>query len=365
MKTLVLNGPNLNMLGSRQPDTYGTATLEEVMADLAGWASPRGVEIDPMQSNHEGELVEAIQTGGHDGIVLNPGALSHTSRALTDAILSVETPVVEVHISNIKERESWRAVTTVSEACVRTIYGRGTVGYRHALLHLLNRPHLGDAVRYGPAPDNIGDLSHGEGPLAVLVHGGFWRHEWERDTMESLTTDLSGRGFSTWNLEYRRIGTGGGWPGSAHDLLTALDDVPRLGLGHTEVLVVTHSAGFPTAVWAAARSTTKVAGMVALAPVTDLATHAASAGEGSAEAQRLLDSGAPATIEPTTYPVLVVHGQDDTLVPTDHSLALAERDDVQLAAVSGGHFELLDPERDHWSGAVDFLTELSHLSTAE
>ncbi|MBW3666537.1 MAG: type II 3-dehydroquinate dehydratase, partial [Actinobacteria bacterium] len=226
MRLLVLNGPNLDRLGTRQPEVYGSDTLSDVESMLVARTAGLGVEIETRQSNHEGELVDWVNRSGHDGILLNPGALSHTSYALADSIRSVPQPTVEVHISNVREREPWRAVSVVAPACVRSIYGRGTRGYVDAVRHLLNRAACPfETIRYGPHADNIGDLRHGGAGLVVLVHGGFWRHEWARDTMESLAVDLAKRGRHTWNIEYRRLGDGGGWPGSAHDVLMALDFV--------------------------------------------------------------------------------------------------------------------------------------------
>ena len=171
--------------------------------------SGMGVEVVTFHSNHEGELIHQIQRNDVDGIVINPAAYTHASRAIPDAISAVNTPVVEVHISNIKEREPWRAVSLVSGVCSATIYGRGLIGYQHALRHLVNRVAIPyETVRYGPESDQVGDLRVGGETLAVLVHGGFWRHEWTRDIMESIAVDLIQNGVSTWNIEYRRLGDG-------------------------------------------------------------------------------------------------------------------------------------------------------------
>jgi len=206
VKVVILNGPNLNLLGSREPQVYGSTTLDDLERQVWDWAASLGVEASFLQSNHEGELVEAIHlAAGADGIVINPGALTHTSRAIGDALHSVDAPAVEVHISNVREREPWRAVSLVSPACVRTIYGRGISGYRDAIRHLVNRaaaPH--ETRRYGPHPDNVGDLRLPKSDiagLAVLVHGGFWRQEYERDSTETLAVDLALRGWASWKIE--------------------------------------------------------------------------------------------------------------------------------------------------------------------
>ena len=354
MRVSVLNGPNLNLLGSREPDVYGSTTLGDLERQISEWAISMDVEVSFFQSNHEGELVDAIHGAvGDDGIVINPGALTHTSRALGDALQSVGVPAVEVHISNVREREPWRRVSLVSPACVRTIYGRGVAGYRDAIRHLANRaavPH--QTLRYGPHPDNVGDLrlpGPRIGGLAVLVHGGFWRQEYERDSMETLAVDLSKRGWATWNIEYRRLGNGGGWPGSAHDVKLALDhsrQIPEAeGVSRS---VIGHSAGGHLGLWASNRPTESPVGLsVGLAPVTHLSALAEAGGPGSGEAKRLLDSGAPTAIDapPRT---LLVHGDQDELVPVFHSTRLAETARVEV--FSGlGHFDMLDPAKEHWS----------------
>jgi acetyl esterase/lipase len=270
-------------------------------------------------------------------------------------------PAVEVHISNVREREPWRAVSFVSEAAVRTLYGRGFTGYRDALRHLVNRAAApAETLRYGPHPDNLADLrlpSTEAGGLVTLVHGGFWLQEWERDTMETLAVDLVGRGFATVNVEYRRLGDGGGWPGSGHDLSTALaflDRVPQLeGMSRG---VIGHSAGGYLALWAANRQRApKVDLVVGLAAVTDLEQLSQSDGAGRAPAQTLLDFGAPGQVEVGPVPALLVHGAEDGLVPPPPSDRLS--DGVRLEVVAGlGHFELLDPGQAHWEPIVRALS---------
>ncbi|MEX1125426.1 MAG: type II 3-dehydroquinate dehydratase [Acidimicrobiia bacterium] len=354
MRVIVLNGPNLNLLGSREPEVYGSVTLGDLETQISEWAGTLGVEASFLQSNHEGELVEAIHdAAGSDGIVINPGALTHTSRALGDALHSVAAPAVEVHISNVKERESWRAVSLVSPACVRTIYGRGIVGYRDAIRHLVNRaavPH--ETLRYGPHPDNVGDLrlpAMEAAGLGVLVHGGFWRQEYERDPMETLAVDLVKRGWATWNIEYRRLGRGGGWPGSGQDVKLALDYIrQRPDMGSLAVAAIGHSAGGHLALWAANKPSVRPIGLtVGLAAVTDLASLAALGGAGSSEAKRLLGAGAPPVLDAPS-PTLLVHGDQDELVPVSHSTRLGDVARVEIFP-GLGHFDLLDPTREHWS----------------
>lgn len=135
MKILVINGPNLNMLGIREPDHYGRETYADLVAKIQRYCEKRGVEVALFQSNHEGDLVDAIQGayGDADGIVINPGAYTHTSIAILDAVKAVSLPTVEVHISKVEEREDFRQISYVRQACVRTITGHGTDGYLEAI----------------------------------------------------------------------------------------------------------------------------------------------------------------------------------------------------------------------------------------
>ncbi len=138
MKLLVLNGPNLNMLGIRQPHIYGTTTYAQLEQMLNDHAEDLGVEVTIRQSNHEGVLVDWIQEARtvYDGIVINPAAYTHTSIALLDALEAVELPAVEVHISDVSKREDFRQVSYVRHACVKTIMGHGLVGYKEAMSFL-------------------------------------------------------------------------------------------------------------------------------------------------------------------------------------------------------------------------------------
>lgn len=135
MRVLVINGPNLNLLGVRRPEVYGTTTLAELEERCRAWGAGLGIEVETFQSNHEGEIIDRLQDalGSADGVVLNPGALTHYSYALHDAIEAVALPVVEVHLSDISQREEWRARSVVSPACAASIRGHGVEGYREAL----------------------------------------------------------------------------------------------------------------------------------------------------------------------------------------------------------------------------------------
>ena len=136
MKILVINGPNMNLLGIRQPEIYGRTTYAVLLALLRAEAETRGVEISFFQSNHEGALVDAIQQAYFDrvdGIILNPAAYTHTSVALLDALKAVGIPTVEVHVSDPDTREDFRHISFVRAACAATIRGHGLAGYVEAL----------------------------------------------------------------------------------------------------------------------------------------------------------------------------------------------------------------------------------------
>ena len=145
MKLLILNGPNLNLLGIREPSIYGRETYADLCERIKTHAQDRGIEVRLVQSNHEGDLVNAIQQAyfdGFDGIVMNPGAYIHTSIALLDALKGVSLPAVEVHISDPDAREEFRKISYVRAACVATIKGHGTAGYIEAIDLLMT--HIGE-----------------------------------------------------------------------------------------------------------------------------------------------------------------------------------------------------------------------------
>ena len=135
MKLLVINGPNLNMLGIREPDHYGRETYGDLVKKITDHCQKKGIAVEVYQSNHEGDLVDKIQSayGTADGIVINPGAYTHTSIAILDAVKAVSLPTVEVHISKVEEREEFRQVSYVRLACVKTVTGHGTDGYLEAI----------------------------------------------------------------------------------------------------------------------------------------------------------------------------------------------------------------------------------------
>ncbi len=140
MKILVINGPNLNMLGIREPSHYGRETYADLVKKIEDYCEGKNIICECYQSNHEGCLVDKIQEayGVFDGIVINPGAYTHTSIALLDAVKSVSIPTVEVHISKVEEREDFRQISYIRLACVKTITGQGTDGYLQAIDFLVN-----------------------------------------------------------------------------------------------------------------------------------------------------------------------------------------------------------------------------------
>ena len=141
MKILVINGPNLNMLGIREPGIYGKNTFADLLALLEDTAKELGVEVEQFQSNHEGDIVDKIQWayGKVDGIVINPAAYTHTSVAILDALKAVSIPAVEVHISDVDTREPFRQISYAGMACVKTIKGHGFQGYREAMQYLVEQ----------------------------------------------------------------------------------------------------------------------------------------------------------------------------------------------------------------------------------
>lgn len=138
MKLLVINGPNLNMLGLREPDIYGKQTYADMEAFIRRVCEDEGIVVDIYQSNHEGALVDTIQNAyqRYDGIVINPAAYTHTSIAILDALKAVAIPAVEVHLSDVSTREPFRQISYAGMACIKTFMGQGFDGYRNAILYL-------------------------------------------------------------------------------------------------------------------------------------------------------------------------------------------------------------------------------------
>ncbi len=141
MKLLVINGPNINMLGIREPGIYGKETFQDLLRLLRETAQANAITVDQYQSNHEGDIVDKIQSayGNYDGIVINPAAYTHTSIAILDALKSVGIPAVEVHISDVSKREPFRQVSYAGMACEKTIMGKGLNGYVQAIEYLIEK----------------------------------------------------------------------------------------------------------------------------------------------------------------------------------------------------------------------------------
>ena len=138
MKILIINGPNINMLGIREPGIYGKQTYNDLLNTVKNHGEKMGVEVECYQSNHEGALVDKIQEalGNTDGIVINPAGYTHTSVAILDAVKAVSIPTVEVHISDVPSREEFRQISYIRQACIKTITGHGIKGYTEAMDYL-------------------------------------------------------------------------------------------------------------------------------------------------------------------------------------------------------------------------------------
>jgi 3-dehydroquinate dehydratase-2 len=148
MSILVLNGPNLNLLGTREPHIYGSTTLAQIEAELVQLAANAGAKLNTLQSNHEGVLIDRIHAARNDGtdfIIINPGGLTHTSVALRDALAGVALPFIELHLSNVHRREDFRHHSFLSAIAVGVICGLGVNGYRLALQHVLSLRTIGSA----------------------------------------------------------------------------------------------------------------------------------------------------------------------------------------------------------------------------
>jgi 3-dehydroquinate dehydratase type II len=373
-RVLVLNGPNLDLLGIREPDVYGHTTLSELEDRVRTWGAELGLDVETFQSNHEGELIDRIHEARTrvDGLVINAGALTHYGRALQDALNAIDLPAVEVHISNIKERDPFRRESLISPPAVHTIYGRGLAGYRWALRHLVNRSEMAFArVPYGPYPDQFGDLRTPEGAgrrLVVLLHGGLWRHEWTRDTIEGLALDLARLGYVTWNLEYRRVGTGGGWPESFDDVASALGAAPSItGIGPRDTVVLGHSAGGTMALWAGGIGRDRSPGLVVgMAALPDL-VRAEAEDLGAGSVRRMLGRWRPDPADyspfhrlPTGTETVLASADADDLVPASHGIdyarqAISSGDSLTLLEVVGPHNSFMDPKGTTWKEVAGSL----------
>jgi 3-dehydroquinate dehydratase-2 len=362
VRILIINGPNLNLLGTREPDTYGSDTLRSLENEWQSHAARVRVGIATFQSNHEGAIIDAIQAaaGRFDGIILNAGALTHYSYAIYDAVMAVGIPMVEVHISNIHEREEWRHHSVLSDAAIATIYGRGTGGYVDAIDLLtahITMPHA--IYSYGDGPDDLMDVRtadiEGPAPVAVIIHGGFWRDVWKRDTMAPLCAAVAQLGWSTVNVEYSR--GRGSFPRAIDDIARAIqwvrDNAEEYSFDTNRIVVIGHSAGGYLAL-KAAHTDPSLAGVIALAPVTDLVAISLSRPDDDpAEAfigsNRDIDpalwekaslSGAP------LVPVHLIHGtNDNTVLPSHTASYVSDHSEMASATMveDVDHMGIVDP----------------------
>ena len=233
--------------------------------------------------------------------------------------------------------------------------------------------------RYGTDPSQFAELTLPEGgeavPLAVIIHGGFWRAQYALSLGRPLAATLPTCGWAAWNVEYRRVGNGGGYPATLDDVAAAIDALADLDapLDLSRVVTIGHSAGGHLAAWAATRDEPVVAvtGVVSQAGVLDLRQSAADrlgggatqellGGEPAAVGERY-DEASPIEHLPLGVPILCVHGRDDSIVPISQSdafvtAAVAAGDDAELAAVEGDHFVVIDPEHEAWTLVLDWLT---------
>lgn len=390
---LVLHGPNLNLLGTREPEIYGSTTLPELEEQISVWAAALGMECSFAQSNHEGALIDSLHEAREraDAVLINAGALTHYSYALYDALVAVDKLTVEVHISNIHGREDWRRHSVISPAADHLIFGRGLRGYQDGLRRIANTlAHPPQRVSYGSSSVEYGELRlpEGEGPhpVAVLIHGGFWKEIWTLDLMDGLAVDLAASGWAAWNIEYHRVGGGGGWPTTLEDVGQAIDYLRELAGPHNldleDVVAVGHSAGGQLALWSTVRprlydeeplkdGVLTPGRAVGLAAVADLAlAHEMDIGSSAVEGlmrrspqdgPQRYRSASPAELVPLGADQLLVHGDADDSVPIEIARSYAATakkagDDVTLIEVPGGdHFVVIDPSSDAWRNVVDWL----------
>ena len=237
-------------------------------------------------------------------------------------------------------------------------------------------------VRYGDRPEQFAELTRPDGddpvPVAVIIHGGFWRAKWDLALGRPVADTLPSRGWAAWNVEYRRVGNGGGYPVTLDDVAAAIDALADVAaaarLDLERVVTIGHSAGGQLAAWAATRQDplVRVSGVVAQAGVLDLRQAAQDRlGDGACEA--FLD-GLPATVPdryanaspiehlPLGVPSLCVHGQADDVVPVSQSerfvaAARVAGDDAELAIVDGDHFVVIDPSSDAWRAVLNWLAQ--------
>lgn len=340
----------------------------------ATWARRTGTEVQVLGPVDRDTLSAVLDQGRYAGAVVEVTPVRHDD-TVAAAITHAGRPVVAV---NRDVPSDDRAV--VEAACTTTISGRGTSGYLWALGHLHALcTHPPTTVPYGDHDAQIGDLrlltTPPRAPVVVLVHGGFWRHEWGRDLMDGLAPDLSRRGYGTWNIEYRRVGpTGGGWPRTGHDVVRAVTRLAALAADRVDldrVVLLGHSAGAQLALRAAEQLRTHhrpPALVVSLSGVFDLEAAVregvgwgsveAFVGGGPDEVPEAYRAAAPIAHLPLGVPQLLVHGTGDAHVPPAQSevfqrASAAAGDAVELITADGAdHFALIDPSTSAWATTV-------------
>ncbi len=365
---LVINGPNLNMLGKRRPELYGSTDLSRLEELCRRWGNDMGVSVDTFHSNHEGAIVEALQQCEADGVVLNAGALTHYSIAIRDAIEAIDPPVVEVHISNILEREPFRRLSVIGPVCVYTIYGRGVEGYQHAMRHLIIRDSWPfSTLSYGSDPEQVADLrvpkSERPFPLVMMIHGGHWKHEWSRDTTEPMCLELAHRGIATLNIEYRRVGNGGDIRTMTEDLQAASDLIPSVSPSRWGCLGV--SSGGHLALYMAPRFKPSPEFVVSVSGIADLEKAMANPFVAERVSAMAADQN-PRDISPITgsipsMPLFLAHGDSDDAVPLSIAVGYEKRVQegggiVELMVAQGeGHEACGDVSSKLWRQVIDRL----------
>ena len=380
MKFLIINGPNLNLLGTREPEVYGKETLDQLERMWTRVGGRLDVEIETFQSNHEGSIIDAIQGSrdSADALIINAGAYSHTSYAIHDAISATGIHTVEVHISNVHEREEWRHHSVISPVADHVIVGRGSIGYVDAIKFLhaqLSSP--AQRFAYGDHPDAFLDLRVPDGdgphPIVILVHGGFWRDIWQRDTIDPIAVALVDHGYAAANVEYTR--GKGSFPASNNDIDAAIDwvrsNAADHGLDPDSLVLVGHSAG-GYHVLHAARRRDDFAGSVALAPVTDLRDIVARYTDQPGVDPATNFIGVSQDEDPDLWEaaslngvprvsIHVIHGTDDDTVDIAQARSYQRTlDDHHVLTELGGvgHFELIDPNNAVFEPILDAISQL-------
>ena len=381
-RLLVLQGPGADpsRRGLVTPPPGSPGALDDA---CRGWGAAVGAEVTVVWAEDVPSLCTALQheAAEHDGVVVVAGGAAYESVVLSDALAATGLPAVDLHLRDLRRSGRDPARSRLVEAGARVIHGRGVDGYRWALAHLAARiAHPAVGCRYGEAPDHVADLRvpDEEQPphrVAVLLHGGFWYAPWERDLMDGLAVALTADGWATWNVEYRRVGAGGGWPAAHDDVCAALDHLAELAtewwLEPREVVVIGHSVGAQLALLTAAQQRPLVRPrlVVSLCGVLDLAAaHATGLGDGAVAAllgdpppAAALRAASPLAQLPLGTPLLLAHPLADQLVPAAQSRAFAAAaraagDEVSLLELDGDdHFAPIDPRAPAWQVVAERL----------